>query len=220
MSANHSFWISDFFDESDADHENAFHILVGPTSYIKPLDFNPEELEMFEQQCAKNNNEETLRFSKLKRSLPRPATYKCTEFHVDRNHFQDILDFIDEMTGEKRQNIGKRENLCVSEIKRGTSKAGRPAKTSKGYIASNQSAYKTTSLIGRHGAYHELSFSRKEPLEIHGLKQCRGHRMGEGCSCLGKSKCYIVHKKLQEVECLVSKGRERFSSGETLSSRM
>ena len=140
MSANHSFWISDFFDESDADHENAFHILFGPTSYIKPLDFNPEELEMFEQQCAKNNNEETRRFSKLKRSLPRPAPYKRAEFHAHRNHFQDILDFIDEMTDEKRQNIGKRENLCVSEIKRGTSKAGRPAKTSKGYIASNQSA--------------------------------------------------------------------------------
>ena len=121
MSANHSFWISDFFDESDADHENAFHILFGPTSYIKPLDFNPEELEMFEQQCANNNSEETLRFSKPKRSLPRPATYKRTEFHVHRNHFQDILDFIDEMTDEKRQKIRKRENLCVSEIKRGTS---------------------------------------------------------------------------------------------------
>ena len=104
-----------FFDESDADHENAFHILFGPTSYIKPLDFNPEELEMFEQQCAKNNNEETRRFSKLKRSLPRPAPYKRAEFHPHRNHFQDILDFIDEMTDEKRQNIGKRENLCVSE---------------------------------------------------------------------------------------------------------
>ena len=121
MSANHSFWISDFFDESDADHENAFHILFGPTSYIKPLDFNPEELEMFEQQCAKNNNEETRRFSKLKRSLPRPAPYKRAEFHPHRNHFQDILDFIDEMTDEKRQKIRKRENLCVSEIKRGTS---------------------------------------------------------------------------------------------------
>ena len=119
---------------------------------------------MFEQQCAKNNNEETRRFSKLKRSLPRPAAYKRTEFHAHRNHFQDILDFIDDMTDEK--------------------------------------------------------FSQKEPLEIHGLKQCRGHRMGEGCSCLGKSKCYIVHKKLQEADCSVSKGRERFSSGETLSSRL
>ena len=35
MSANHSFWISDFFDESDADHENAFHILFGPTVVTK-----------------------------------------------------------------------------------------------------------------------------------------------------------------------------------------
>lgn len=209
MKANHNFWISDLFDESDGDHENAFHILFGPTSYIKPLDFNPEELEMFEQ-CAKNKNEETRRFSKLNRSLPRSAPYKGTESHAHRNHFQDILDFIDEMTDEKRQNIGKRENLGVSEIKRGTNKASRRAQASKGYIASNQLAYKTSSLIGRHGTYNELSF--------HGLKQCRGHRMGEGCSCLGKSKYYIMHKKLQESDCLVFKERASFSSGEPLSS--
>ncbi|KAJ7393547.1 hypothetical protein OS493_006532 [Desmophyllum pertusum] len=64
LSANHSFWLSDSFVDEDADHENAFHILFGPTSYVKPLDFNPEELEMFEK------NSKLRGYSKATRGVP------------------------------------------------------------------------------------------------------------------------------------------------------
>ena len=108
MSTGHSFWISDSFADEDADHENAFQILFGPTSYIKPLDFNPEELEMFEQNSKQAGS------PKSNCVYPSPLESKTTVWREHGNHFQNILDFIEEMT---EGNIRQRGKSCVKGLK-------------------------------------------------------------------------------------------------------
>lgn len=209
LSTSHSFWISDSFGEEDADHENAFHILFGPTSYLKPLDFNPEELEMFEQ------NSQDMRSSKSKVVIPEAAPKTNTVWREHGNHFQNILDFIDEMTDGNRK---IRNNNCVSGVK--TSTCQLQGKHTNGDILSNRSADKTSPQTRRHCRDLGLSFCRQTFSEVPGLERCREHRNDNGCYCLGKSKCYIVERKTREVDCLASKEIESISSGETLSTEI
>ena len=204
LSRSHSYWISDSFAEDDADDENAFHILVGPTSYIKPLDLNPEELEMFEKNTEKTCS------SKLKKSFPGRASAKGAAYHEHGSHFQNIFDFIDEMTE------GKRRNACMTGIKVNTSAPSPQNHTKIGCMTPNRSADNTSPLNQRHCNDLQLSFSHQSFWEISGVKQCGEHRKGEQSYCLGKSKCCVVDRKRREVDLLVSKERESISSGETL----
>ena len=199
LSANHSFWLSDGFEDEDAEHENAFHILFGPTSYIKPIDFNPEELQMFEQSSKLSG------FSRVRRGIPQQAKVKALR-EPGGNHFQNILDLIDEMTEKNRKNhreIGLSTNAesSKSNAEDGTHKR----------LADNVSAKP-----GGHCSDLELSFAHANCSS--GVPLCREHRNGStGCSCLGKSKCYMVERKTREMDYLVSKETtESTSSGETM----
>ncbi|KAL9971356.1 hypothetical protein ACROYT_G023869 [Oculina patagonica] len=195
LSTNHSFWLSDSFAEEDADHENAFHILFGPTSYIKPLDFNPEELEMFEQNSKLPGS------SKPKRGVPQ-QTKGTVWRETGGNHFQNILDLIDAMTD------GKRKNVCEIGLK-ANSESSQPNEDS----AHIRSVDTTSTHTRRHCSDLELSFGRSDSSLIPGVYQCREHRNGStGCSCLGKSKCYLVQRKTRELDYLVSKDMEHISS--------
>lgn len=198
MSANHSYWISDSFAEEDADHENAFHILFGPTSYIKPLDFNPEELEMFEQDSKH------MRSTKSKGGIAGPTRPKDTVWRDHGNHFQNILDFIDEMTDENRR---MRNNIYITGIKTNTTST-----------QGNQSAHNSSRQNRRHCDNLEISFCRGDLSEIPGVNRCLEHGDGSRCYCLRKSKCYAVERKTRDVDCLVTKEIESISSGETLPS--
>ena len=200
MSANHSFWLSDGFEDEDADHENAFHILFGPTSYIKPLDFNLEELQMFEHGSKLSG------FSKARRGIPQQTKVKVGR-EPGGNHFQTILDLIEEMTEKNRKN-----HHC--EI-------GLPGKveSSKPNVEDgthNESADNASDRPCRHCSDLELSFAHSNSSP--GEDQCREHSNGStGCSCLGKSKCYMVERKSREMDYLVSKETmESVSSGETV----
>lgn len=199
LSANHSFWLSDGFEDEDADLENAFHILFGPTSYIKPLDFNPEELQMFEHGSKLSG------LSKARRGIPQQtkATARC---EPGGNHFQIILDLIEEMTERNRKNlseIGLHANVESSKPY--------PEDGTHNRRADNASARPC-----RHCSDLELSFGHSNSSS--GVHQCRDHRNGStGCSCLGKSKCYMVERKTRELDYLVSKETmESIISGETV----
>ena len=180
--------------DEDADHENAFHILFGPTSYVKPLDFNPEELEMFEK------NSKLRGYSKATRGAPQQI--KGTGWRETGNHFQNILDLIDAMTD------GNRKRVCEIGLKNGADEDS----------THNRSADNTSTRNGRHGSDLELSFGRPNSSLIPGVHQCRENRNGStGCSCLGKSKCYVVERKNRELDSLVSKEiMESISSGESV----
>ena len=199
LSANHSFWLSDGFEGEDAEHENAFHILFGPTSYIKPIDFNPEELQMFEQSSKLSG------FSRVRRGIPQQAKVKALR-EPGGNHFQNILDLIDEMTEKNRKNhreIGLSTNAESSKpnAEDGTHK---------------RSADNVSAKPCGHCNDLELSFAHANCSS--GVPLCREHRNGStGCSCLGKSKCYMVERKTREMDYLVSKETmESTSSGETM----
>ena len=199
LSANHSFWLSDSFAEEDADHENAFHILFGPTSYIKPLDFNPEELEMFEQNSKLRNS------SKPKRGVQQ-QTKDAAWRETGGNHFQNILDLIDAMTDRNRKNvceIGLKESIESRQHDEAS--------------AHNQSADNTSTQAHLHCNDLELSFRRSDSSMIPSVYQCREHRNSStGCSCLGKSKCYLVERKNRELNYLVSKDMENICSLESV----
>lgn len=204
LSANHSFGLSDGFEDDDADHENAFHILFGPTSYIKPLDFNPEELQMFEQGQLQGSKFSG--FSKARRSTPHQAKVKPLR-EPGGNHFQNILDLIDEMTEKNRKNH--------SEI--GLSASVESSKANNAEDGThNRSAADASATPCRHCSDLELSFAHASSSS--GVPQCKEHRNGTtGCSCLGKSKCYVVERKTREMDYLVSKETmESISSGETM----
>lgn len=203
LSAGHSFWISDSFGEEDADHENAFHILFGLTSYIKPLDFKPEELEMFEQNSTHTSS------SKSKGLIPDPIATKDRMFREHGNQFQNILDFIEEMTDGNRRT---RNNISMAEIQKTNTAASQESHT-KGDI---RSVYNTSPLTRRHGSNLELSFCSQGNSEMPGMHRCPQHKHGTGCYCLGKSKCYVVERKTQELDCSVSNEKESISSGETV----
>ena len=199
MSANHSFWLSDGFEDEDAEHENAFHILFGPTSYKMPLDFNPEELQMFEQSSKLYG------FSRVRRGIPQQAKVKALR-EPGGNHFQNILDLIDEMTEKNRKNhseIGFSTNVesSKSNAEDGTHK---------------RSADNVSAKPCGHCSDLELSFTHANCST--GVPQCREHRNeSTGCSCLGKSKCYMVERKTRKMGYLVSKETmESTSSGETM----
>ena len=199
MSANHSFWLSDGFEDEDADHENAFHILFGPTSYIKPLDFNPEEMEMFE------HGSKLSRFSKARRGIPQQTKATARREHGG-NHFQSILDLIDEMTERNRKNLKESGLHANIESSKPSAEDG----------THNRSADNTSGRPCRHCSDLELSFGLSNPSS--GVHQCRDHRNGStGCSCLGKSKCYMVERTTRELNYLLSKEiTENISSGETV----
>lgn len=203
LSANHSFWLSDGFEDEDGEHENAFHFLFGPTSYIKPLDFNPEELQMFEQgqlQVSKSSG-----FSKARISTPQQAKVKPLR-EPGGNHFQNILDLIDEMTEKNRKNH--------SEI--GLSANVQSSKPNSADGTHNRSAANASATTCSHCGDLEISFAHANSSS--GVPQCREHRNGStGCSCLGKSKCYMIERKTREMDYLVSKETmESISSGETM----
>ena len=199
MSANHSFWLSDGFEDEDAEHENAFHILFGPTSYIKPLDFNPEELQMFEQSSKLSG------FSRVRRGIPQQAKVKALR-EPGGNHFQNILDLIDEMTEKNRKNH--------SEIGLSTNVESNKPNAEDG--THKRSANNVSAKPCGHCSDLELSFAHTNSSS--GVPQCREHRNGStGCSCLGKSKCYMVERKTREMDYLVSKEiTESTSSGDTM----
>ena len=204
MSTGHSFWISDSFAEEDADHENAFHILFGPTSYIKPLDFKPEELEMFEQTSKHT------RSSKSKGLIPDPIASKDTMRCEHGNQFQNILDFIEEMTDGNRRT---RNNISMAGSRKINTAANQGSYTNGGI----RSAYNTSPPPRHHGGNLELSFCSQGNSETPGMDRCPQHKHGTGCYCLGKSKCYVVETgKTQELNCLVSNEKESVSSGETV----
>ena len=85
------FWISDGFIEDDVDQEDAFNIVFGPTSYIKPLDFNTDELKMFEQ---------TRDSSSKANGVIQNSAVATNEmiWRESGDPFQNILDFIETMT--------------------------------------------------------------------------------------------------------------------------
>ena len=174
--------------DEDGDHENAFQILFGPTSYIKPLDFNPEELEMFEQDsklCASLHNKGGV----LQETKP-------TVRRETGNHFQNILDLIDAMTD------GSRKKLCEN----GTEKANKESKWPNDDSTHNRSANSNKAGISRHSSGLELSFRHSNSSLVPGVHQCRKYSNGySDCSCLGKSKCYVVERKNRELDFLVSK---------------
>ena len=204
MSTGHSFWISDSFGEEDADHENAFHILFGPTSYIKPLDFKPEELEMFEQNFTHTSS------SKSKGLIPDPIATKDGMWREHGNQFQNILDFIEEMTDGNRRT---RNNISMAGIQKPNTAASQGSHTNGGI----RSAYNTSPPTRRHGGHLELSFCSQGNSEMPaGMHRCPQHKHGTGCYCLGKSKCYVVERKTQELDCSVSNEKESISSGETV----
>lgn len=193
---NHgSFWLSDSLVDEDAEQENAFQILFGPTSYIKPLDFNPEELEMFEQDsqmCASSNNNGSV-----------SQRLKPTIWRETGNHFQNILDLIDAMTDGSRQKV----------IEKGP---GRENKYSNS--THTRSADNSNNGISCHSTGLELSFRHPNSSLIPGLDYCRKYSNGSAdCSCLGKTRCYIVEKKNRELDFLVSRDLvEGASSGESV----
>ena len=199
MSANHSFWLSDGYVDEDADYENAFHILFGPTSYIKPLDFNPEELEMFEHGSRLSG------FPKVRRGIPQQRKVKAGR-EPGGNHFQNILELIDQMTEKNRKN--------QSEIGLPTNVESSKPNAEDG--THNRSADNASTRLCRHYSDLELSFAHLNSST--GVNQCTEHRNGStGCSCLGKSKCYMVERKTRELDYLVSKETmESISSGETI----
>lgn len=181
--------------DEDAEQENAFQILFGPTSYIKPLDLNPEELEMFEQDsqmCASSNNNGIV-----------SQRLKPTIWRETGNHFQNILDLIDAMTDGSRQKV----------IEKGP---GRENKYSNS--THTRSADNSNNGISRHSTGLELSFRHPNSSLIPGLHYCRKYSNGSAdCSCLGKTRCYIVEKKNRELDFLVSRDLvEGASSGESV----
>ena len=203
LSANHSFWLSDGFEDEDADHENAFHILFGPTSYIKPLDFNPEELQMFKQDQLQGSTLSD--FSRARRGIPQQAKVKALR-EPGENHFQNILDLIDEMTEKNRKNhseIGLSVNVETSNPNSEDS-------------THNRSAANASAMPCRHCSDLGISFAHTNSSSD--VPQCREHRNGStGCSCLGKSKCYMVERKTREMDYLVFKETmESISSGENM----
>ena len=202
LSANHSFWLSDGLEDEDADHENAFHILFGPTSYIKPLAFNLEELQMFEFGSKLSG------FSKARKGIPQHTKVKVGR-EPGGNHFQNILDLIDEMTEKNRKThfeIGLPANVESSKPNAEETEDG----------THNKSADTPSARPCRHCSDLELSFAHSNSPP--GVDQCREHKNGStGCSCLGKSKCYMVERKTREMDYLVSKETmESTSSGETV----
>ena len=199
LSANHSFWLSDGFEDEDADHENAFHILFGPTSYIKPLDFNLEELQMFE------HGSKVTGFSKARRGVPQQTKVKELR-EPGGNHFQNILDLIEEMT-EKNS---KHHNATGLPANLESSKSNAEDGTH------NRSADNASAKPCGHCSDLELSFAHSHSFSA--VQRCREHRNDStGCSCLGKSKCYMVERKTREMDYLVSKETmESITSGETV----
>ena len=183
LSANHSFWLSDGFEDEDADHENAFHILFGPTSYIKPLDFNPEELQMFEHGSKLSG------FSKVRRVIYQQPRVKAGR-ESGGNHFQNILDLIDEMTEKNRK------KHCEVGIPAN-------AKLSKPIAEDGPHNSAADNTIAQPCSDLELSFAHSNSSS--GVHQCKEHGNGStGCSCLGKSKCYMVERKARQMDYLVS----------------
>lgn len=144
-------------------------------------------------------------FSKARRGIPQQTKVKAGR-EPGGNHFQNILDLIDEMTEKNRKNhseIGLPANVETSKpnAEDGTH---------------NRSADNASARPCRHCSDLELSFAHTNFSS--GAHQCREHRNGStGCSCLGKSKCYMVERKTREMDYLVSKETmENISSGETV----
>ena len=99
LTAKQSFWLSDGYEDEDADQENAFVLFFGPVSHVQPLAFNTEELQMFEQ----NSKDE--RASKLKVSISRQKPAIHSPWHESEDQFQNILDLIDEMIDGRKRNV-------------------------------------------------------------------------------------------------------------------
>lgn len=141
---------------------------------------------MFEQ------NSKLRRPSKPKRAVQQPT--KAAAWRENGgNHFQNILDLIDTMTDRNKKNvcnIGFNANIESSHRLDEDSSHNRPADN-------------TSTRVRRHCSDLELSLGSDSSL-IPGV--CREHRNSSaGCSCLGKSKCYLVERKNRQLNYLVSK---------------
>ncbi|XP_068697235.1 type-1 angiotensin II receptor B-like [Montipora foliosa] len=202
-SAGHSFWISDGFVEADADHENAFHVLFSSTSYIKPLDFNLDELEMFEQN-SRYTNMAPLSIS----NGQKPITMKDTTWRAGGNHFQNILDFIEAKTGG---NHISRNNKCANE-------ADIPsAETRQNHTSAyTRSVHKREPAVPGHASDLELSLFGQNTSDIPSVERCDKHKHSATCSCLGKSKYYPVERKNCEMESLMPDAIENLTSRDAL----
>lgn len=202
-SAGHSFWISDGFVEADADHENAFHVLFSSTSYIKPLDFNLDELEMFEQN-SRYTNMAPLSIS----NGQKPITMKDTTWRAGGNHFQNILDFIEAKTGG---NHITRNNKCANE-------ADIPsAETRQNHTSAyTRSVHKREPAVPGHASDLELSLFGQNTSDISSVERCDKNKHSATCSCLGKSKYYPVERKNREMESLMPDAIENLTSRDVL----
>ena len=144
-------------------------------------------------------------FPKARRGIPQQTKVKAGR-EPGGNHFQNILDLIDEMTEKNRKThceIGLPANVV-----------SRKPNAEDGTL--NRSADNASVRPCRHCSDLELSFVHSNSSS--GVQQCREHQNGStGCSCLGKSKCYMVERKTREMDYLVSKETmESISSGETV----
>ena len=101
-----SFWISDGFIEDDVDQEDAFNVVFGPISYIKPLHFNTDELKMFEETRGSLSTAEGV----IQNSAV--ATNEMI-WRESGDPFQNILDFIETMTDGHQIT---RNNKCTKGV--------------------------------------------------------------------------------------------------------
>lgn len=143
--------------------------------------------------------------SKPKRGVPQ-QTKGTVWRETGGNHFQNILDLIDAMTD------GNRKNVCEIGLR-----ANIESSHSNEDSAHMRSVDTTSTQARRHCSDLELSFGRSDSSLIPGVYQCTEHRNDStGCSCLGKSKCYLVQRKSRELDYLVSKDMEHISSLESI----
>lgn len=139
---------------------------------------------------------------------PSPLESKTTMWHEHGNNFQNILDFIEEMT---EGNIRQRGKSCVKGIK--TNTAAYQGSQTNGDI---RPAYNTSPPIRPHDSDLSLSFCGEGVSQIPGVERCAKHKHGVACYCLGKSKCYVVEGKTRDNDYLVSTEIESISSGEAV----
>lgn len=155
---------------------------------------------MFEQEsemCTSlNNNGAVFQHSK-------PTIWKETG-----NHFQNILDLIDSMTDGSRQKV----------IEKGLGRESKDSRWSNGNSAHKRSADNINIGISRHSSGLELSFRHPNSAQTPSLPHCRKYSNGSAdCSCLGKSKCYVVERKNRDLDFLVSRDlMGSASSGESV----
>ncbi|EDO35093.1 predicted protein [Nematostella vectensis] len=196
LSQNPSFWSASGLPDDDG--ENPFNILFGPSFYNKPLGFQADELQMFENQGAENIAELDVNNSNTNHNYNQPST----EGVVMENsaQFQSILDLIEKMTdGRTKTNW---------TLERNTKKRERTKSIDSKSSSAYWSADKSSTHASKMADTEDVRFSFEGG--VAGVSGQEGWDRVEsgtpGCACVSnKSKCYVVHDGKRYLDYLVDK---------------